>query len=74
MEGGLQGAEQRRSGAFDRLCDRAEFHTSAAVYMTPPWPLEKILLATYLEHEKMLIDILSRLKEKGARVKQTTSA
>ncbi|MBP1715197.1 MAG: hypothetical protein H6Q42_3400 [Deltaproteobacteria bacterium] len=42
--------------------------------MTPPWPLETILLSTCLEHEKMLIDILSRLKEKGARVKQTTSA
>ena len=50
--------------AFDRLFDRAHLHTSAAVYMSHPWPIETILLSICLEHEKMLGDILSRLKEK----------
>ena len=48
--------------AFDRLFDRAKFHTAAAVYMAHPWPLETILLSICLEHEKMICDILSRLK------------
>jgi hypothetical protein len=52
--------------AFDRLFDRAKFHTSAAVYMSHPWPLETILLSICLEHEKMLSEILSKLKEKNA--------
>ncbi len=50
--------------AFDRLFDRAHYHTSAAVYMSHPWPMETILLSIILEHEKMLGDILSRIKEK----------
>ena len=49
--------------AFDRLFDRAKFHTHASVYMAHAWPLETILLSICLEHEKMLGDILSRLKE-----------
>jgi len=52
--------------AFDRLFDRAKFHTSAEVYMSHPWPLETILLSICLEHEKMLSEILSKLKEKNA--------
>jgi len=31
--------------AFDRLFDRAKFHTSAPVNMSHPWPLETILLS-----------------------------
>jgi len=50
--------------AFDRLFDRAKIHTSAAVYMSHPWPLETILLSICLEHEKMLGEILSKLKER----------
>ena len=50
--------------AFDRLFDRAKFHTHAAVYMAHAWPLETILLSICLEHEKMLGDILSKLKKK----------
>ena len=50
-------------GAFDRLFDRAKFHTSAAVYMSHPWPLETILLSICLEHEKLLAEILSKLRE-----------
>ena len=52
--------------AFDRLFDRAKFHTHASVYMAHAWPLETILLSFCLEHEKMLGDILSRLKESKA--------
>ena len=52
--------------AFDRLFDRAKFHTSAAVYMSHSWPLETILLSICLEHEKMLGDALNKLKERKA--------
>ena len=49
---------------FDRLFGRAKFHTHAAVYMAHSSPLETILLSICLEHEKMLGDILSKLKER----------
>ena len=52
--------------AFDRLFDRAKFHTSAAVYMSHPVPLETILLSIILEHEKMIGEILGKLKERNA--------
>ena len=51
--------------AFDRLFDRAKFHTHASVYMAHAWPLETILLSICLEHEKMLGDILSKLNERN---------
>ncbi len=50
---------------FDRLFDRAKFHTYAAVYKAHSWPMETILLSIILEHEKMLGEILNRLKERG---------
>jgi len=49
--------------AFDRLFDRAKMHTSAGVYMAHSWPMETILLSIFLEHEKMLGEILGRLKK-----------
>ncbi len=52
--------------SFDRLFDRAHYHTSAAVYMSHPWPMETIFLSIILEHEKMLGEILGKLKEKNA--------
>jgi hypothetical protein len=52
--------------AFDRLFDRAKMHTSAGVYMAHSWPMETILLSICLEHEKMVDEILARLKEKKA--------
>ena len=55
--------------AFDRLFDRAKFHTSAAVYMSHAWPLETILLSICLEHEKMIGDILNKFKEREAEAK-----
>ncbi len=48
--------------AFDRLFDRAKFHTHAAVYQAHSFPMETILLSICLEHEKMLEEILRRLK------------
>jgi len=53
--------------AFNRLFDRAHLHTSAAVYKSHPQPMEKILLSIILEHEKMLGDILNKLKEKAPK-------
>jgi len=49
--------------AFDRLFDRAKLHVQAAAYVASPWPLESILLAICLEHEKLLGEILDKLKE-----------
>jgi hypothetical protein len=51
--------------AFDRLFDRAKFHTHAGVYMARSWPMETILLSICLEHEKMIEEILGKLKEKN---------
>ena len=50
--------------AFDRLFDRAKMHTSAGVYMSNPWPMDTILLSIFLEHGKMIEEILGLLKEK----------
>jgi hypothetical protein len=49
--------------AFDRLFDRAKLHVQAAAYTSHPWPLESILLSVCLEHEKLLMEILKKLKE-----------
>jgi hypothetical protein len=51
--------------AFDRLFDRARFHTAASVYMAHPYPLESILLSIWLEHEKMIGDIMKKLRERN---------
>ena len=52
--------------AFDRLFDRAKFHTHASVYMAHSWPMETILLSICLEHGKMIEEILGKLKEQKA--------
>ena len=52
--------------AFDRLFDRAKFHTAAAVYLAHPWLLETILLSICLEHEKMIAEILNKFEEGNA--------
>ncbi len=49
--------------AFDRLFDRAKLHVQAAAYTSHPWPFESILLSICLEHEKILMEILRKLKE-----------
>ena len=48
--------------AFDRLFDRAKLHVQAAAYTSHPWPLESILLSICLEHEKLITEILEKLK------------
>jgi hypothetical protein len=40
--------------AFDRLFDRAKFHTSAGVCIARSWPTETILSSMFLEHGKMI--------------------
>jgi hypothetical protein len=52
--------------AFDRLFDRAKLHTHAAVYQSHSFPIETILLSIRLEHEKMIEEILRKLKPKPA--------
>ena len=64
-----KGLSKEDQQAFDRLFDQAKMHTSAGVYMSHPWPLETILLSICLEHEKMLGDILNKLKEREAEAK-----
>lgn len=57
---------QEDQEAFDRLFERAKLHVQAAAYASPPWPLEAILLAICLEHEKLLTHLqaeLQRMKE-----------
>jgi len=51
--------------AFDRLFDRAKLHVHAAAYASHPWPMESIFLSICLEHEKLLAEILSKLKERA---------
>ena len=64
-----RGLNKEDQQAFDRLFDRARFHTHASVYMSHAWPLETILLSICLEHEKMLGDLLNKLKEREAEAK-----
>ena len=49
--------------AFDRLFDRARLHVQAAAYASHSWPLESILLSICLEHEKLISEILDKLRE-----------
>ena len=51
--------------AFDRLFDRAKFHTHAGVYMARSWPMETILVSICLEHGKMIEEILREREEKN---------
>ena len=60
-----KGLSKEDQQVFDRLFDRAKFHTAAGVYMAHPYPLETILFPLILEHEKMIGDILGKVKEKG---------
>jgi hypothetical protein len=51
---------------FDRLFDRAKFHTHAGVYMARSWPMDIMLLSICLEHGKVIEEILRNLKKKEA--------
>ena len=62
---GFRGALNRENQeVFDRLFDRAKFHTHASVYMAHSWPMETILVSICLEHGKMVGEILNKLKER----------
>jgi len=62
-KGFRKGLSKEHQVAFDRLFERAKFHTAAGVYMSHPYPLETILVSIILEHEKMIAEILGKLKE-----------
>ena len=62
-KGFRKGLSKEDQEAFDRLFDRAKFHTAAGVYMAHPYPLETILLSICLGTEKMIGEILAKLKE-----------
>lgn len=47
---------------FDRLFESARLHLQAGVYAANPWPLESMLMAMLLEHEKAISALEERLK------------
>jgi uncharacterized protein YydD (DUF2326 family) len=47
---------------FDRLFEYARLHLQAGVYAANPWPLESMLLAMLLEHEKALAVLQERVQ------------
>ena len=57
-----KGLNKEDQEAFNRLFDRAKLHTHAAVYQAHSFPMETILLSICLEHEKMIEEILRKLK------------
>jgi hypothetical protein len=46
---------------LDRLFESARLHLQAGVYAANPWPLESMLMAMLLEHEKALDDLKERV-------------
>ena len=55
---------------LDRLFESARLHLQAGVYAANPWPLESMLMAMLLEHEKALsavAECLERLETKEER-------
>jgi len=49
---------------FDRLFDRAKFHTHAGAYTAYSWPMETMLVSICIEHVKMIEEILNKLRER----------
>jgi hypothetical protein len=47
---------------LDRLFEEARLHVQAGVYASRPWPFETILISILLEHEKVLVELRSKLK------------
>src|SRR4030042_3334858 len=53
---------------LDRLFEEARLHVQAGVYASRPWPFEQILISILVEHEKVLVELRSKigaLEEKG---------
>lgn len=57
---------------FDRLFELARLHLQAGVYAANPWPLESMLLAMLLEHEKAISALTARLRRLESRQDQDT--
>jgi hypothetical protein len=47
---------------LDHLFEEARLHVQAGVYASRPWPFETILVSILIEHEKVLVELRSRLK------------
>jgi len=47
---------------LDRLFEEARLHVQAGVYASRPWPFETILVSILIEHEKILVDLRSKLR------------
>ena len=47
---------------LDRLFEKARLHVQAGVYASRPWPFETILVSILLEHEKVLVELRSKLQ------------
>jgi hypothetical protein len=48
---------------LDRLFEEARLHVQAGVYASRPWPFETILVSILVEHEKLLAELRSRLRD-----------
>jgi hypothetical protein len=48
---------------FDRLFDCAKLHVQAGVCQSRPLPLEAIILAVLLEHEKQIKELLHKIQQ-----------
>ena len=53
---------------LDRLFEKARAHIQAGVDASRPWPFETILISILLEHEKVLVELRSKLKAYEDRV------
>ena len=47
---------------LDRLFEEARLHVQAGVYASRPWPFETILISILLEHEKVLVELRSKIR------------
>ena len=47
---------------LDRLFEEARLHVQAGVYASRPWPFETILVSILIEHEKVLMELRSKIK------------
>ncbi len=52
---------------LDRLFELARLHLQAGVYAANPWPLESMLMAMLLEHEKAISAVKERLQRLEAK-------
>lgn len=59
---------------LDRLFEEARLHVQAGVYASRPWPFETILISILLEHEKILVELRSKIRtleeKKGSQLQE----